>query len=128
MISKTLTLMVLCCAAAEDIRRREFPNYCQLLMLLIYPLGFQPEKLWGMLVSAPFFVLAFKNGKMGMGDAKATLLLGGLTGLPSMLATVVIGCMAFIIYGKARGVNAMAFIPFLVFGYGVIYILEVFIA
>ena len=103
----------------------------QILLLLVYPISFNRANLWGACLAVPFFIAAILTGKMGGGDGKAVLLLGGLVGFHQMLLIVIAGCMGFIvcgrIAGKAKGEGniSLPFLPFLTLGYVVTLILEV---
>lgn len=124
-------LCVLLCSSITDIRKREFSTIYQILLLLIYPIGFQLENIWGICLSIPFLITAVKTRRMGGGDVKAVGLLGGLIGFYVMLLTLILGCIGFIIYGvivgKQKGKDdiSLPFIPFLTFGYLITLILEV---
>ena len=108
-------------ASVVDIEKRQFPNVCQLLLIAIYFIEFNISNLWGAITAIPFFIASFKTDKMGMGDSKAVLLLGGLIGINKMLPTVIAGCIIFIVYGlvagKRKGEKELPFIPSLTLGY-----------
>lgn len=108
-------------ASAVDIEKRQFPNVCQLMLIAIYFIEFNISNLWGAITVIPFFIASFKTDKMGMGDSKAVLLLGGLIGINKMLPTVIAGCIIFIVYGlaagKRKGEKELPFIPSLTLGY-----------
>ncbi len=124
-------LCILLLVSVTDIQKREFPNIYQILLLLIYPLGFQPENLLGITLAIPFFIAALRTEEMGGGDVKAVGLLGGLIGFYPMLLTLMIGCTGFIICGKYREKRkgeeyiSLPFLPFLTAGYLITFILEV---
>ena len=131
LIKWALILCILLCSSVTDIRKREFPNIYQILLLLVYPIGFQIENLLGILLAIPFLTAALKTENMGGGDAKAVCLLGGLIGFHPMLLTLIAGCTGFIICGKYREMRkggehiSLPFLPFLTAGYLIILILEV---
>ena len=108
-------------ASAVDIKKRQFPNVCQLMLIAIYFIEFNISNLWGAITAIPFFIASCKTDKMGMGDSKAVLLLGGLIGINKMLPTVIAGCIIFIVYGlaagKRKGEKELPFIPSLTLGY-----------
>ena len=112
---------VMAYASAVDINRRQFPNVCQLMLIAIYFIEFNISNLWGAITAIPFFIASCKTDKMGMGDSKAVLLLGGLIGINKMLLTVIAGCIIFIVYGlaagKRKGEKELPFIPSLTLGY-----------
>ena len=116
-------------ASVYDIKRREFPIIAQLLLIGVYLIQFNPNNLWGMLLAIPFFIAAIVTDKMGMGDVKAILLLGGLSGLVKIYGSVFFACLIFIIFGqiKRKGKSMLPFIPFLTAGFIITEIMEVLI-
>lgn len=123
LIKWTLILCILLCSSITDIKKREFSNIYQILLLMMYPIGFQFEHLLGITLAIPFLIAALKTENMGGGDVKAVGLLGGLIGFYAMLWTLIAGCTGFIIYGKyiekRRGKDhiSLPFLPFLTAGY-----------
>ena len=114
-------------AAVYDIWKREFPVSVQILLLGMYAIQFNTADLWGAVFAIPFFIAAIFSNKMGMGDAKAVLLLGGLSGICKMYLTVVISSLGFIIFSFVKGKQnkLYPYIPFLTAGYLITEILEV---
>ena len=120
-IKEICILAVIIYASVIDIQKRRFPNICQVMLIAIYFINFNISNLWGVAVAVPFFIASCITGKMGMGDVKAVLLLGGLTGIQRMIPAVVIGCIIFITYGlivgKEKDEKEYPFIPSLTMGY-----------
>lgn len=120
-IKEICILVVMIYASVIDIKKRSFPNICQVMLIAIYFIDFNISNLWGAAVAVPFFIASCITGKMGMGDVKAVLLLGGLTGIQRMIPAVVIGCIIFITYGlivgKEKDEKEYPFIPSLTMGY-----------
>lgn len=129
-IKEAAILCIFIAAGVADIRKREFPVWCQAMLLLLYPIQFHMNYLWGAVFAIPFFVASLKTGKMGMGDSKAILLLGGLIGPTRMFVVTVTACVNFIlcgfVLGKGRGESSFPFVPFIALGYGLTIMMEVF--
>ena len=130
-IKEAAILCIFIAAGIVDIRKREFPVWCQAMLLLLYPIQFHIKYLWGAVFAIPFFVASLKTNKMGMGDSKAVLLLGGLIGLEKMFVVTVTACVSFILCGfsltKGKDERSFPFVPFVALGYGLtMMMMEVF--
>lgn len=125
-----LILYILIFASVTDIDRREVPIIYQALLLVLIPIGFHIENLWGALIAVPFFIASVLTDKIGGGDWKLTALLGVLIGIHTAFVTVVMGCIIFIISSfviekrKGKGDTLFPFVPSLTVGYIVTLILE----
>lgn len=128
-LKSAAVFLILSYASMTDIRKREFSLKYQIMLLMLVPIMFRAEYMWGTVIAVPFFVACLVSEGMGGGDWKAVALLGLLCGFYITLLGVFVGCVVFIIYGalskRIKGKQAFPFIPFLTLGYIFAKILEV---
>lgn len=115
-----LLCQVLAMAGVVDLATWEIPDIFHLLILMVGLAGFRPfPALCGLLlVPLPFFVAAWKTGKVGGGDVKLMAVSGFALGVPAGVRMMVWGLAAGLLWNavfhKGRGSFPLA--PFLAFG------------
>ena len=126
-------LCILLFATVTDFKKREVPYIYVILLILTALIDFRASNMLGFVLSVPFY-FAQRDGRcMGGGDVLIVAALGFSLGFVPTLATVMIGCIVFIIAGliteikKGKRNELFPFVPALTVGYIVTTVLEVLI-
>lgn len=126
-------LCILLFATVTDFKKREVPYIYVILLILTALIDFRASNMLGFVLSVPFY-FAQRDGRcMGGGDVLIVAALGFSLGFVPTLATVMTGCIVFIIAGliteikKGKRNELFPFVPALTVGYIVTTVLEVLI-
>ncbi|XBX04754.1 A24 family peptidase [Enterocloster clostridioformis] len=121
-IQAIVFILLLLAASVLDIKKRMVPDALCVIIALTAALSFQPQKLWGILVSLPFLLAAVFCGGMGGGDIKLMAATGIVLGLPSGILATVLGLSLVLAYSiilnlcRKTRVTAVPLVPFLSVG------------
>lgn len=114
-----LALFPLSCAALQDIRSRNIPNWtillifcCAILNIAAGALTLQEAVLGAAGTGATFLLAAIHRDGIGGGDVKLCAALGAVLGIKRMLALTILALLTLVLVGKVKKQNSMPLAPF----------------
>lgn len=118
-----LLITLLTLVSIKDIKTREIPDHCHIVIAALALIGFNPILSFaGLLCALPFMIVAVLNKGKGIGgaDIKFMMAIGFVLGLSKGLMAGIIGLLAFVLFSSIKDFRkekmCYPMIPFLSLG------------